>query len=37
LDVGKLHGLGWKHGVELKAGVESTYAWFLGNQVRLRK
>jgi len=37
LDVGKLHGLGWKHRIELKAGVESTYAWFLGNQGRLRK
>jgi len=37
LDVGKLHGLGWKHRIELKAGVESTYGWFLGNQGRLRK
>jgi len=37
LDVGKLHGLGWKHGIELRAGVESTYGWFLGNQGRLRK
>ena len=37
LDVGKLHGLGWKHRIELRTGVESTYAWFLGNQGGLRK
>jgi len=32
LDVGMLHGLGWKHKVELSEGVETTYAWFLENQ-----
>jgi GDP-L-fucose synthase len=37
LDVTKLHGLGWKHRIELRAGVESTYAWFLGNQGSLRQ
>ena len=36
LDVGKLHGLGWKHRIELKAGVESTYAWFMENQTGFR-
>jgi GDP-L-fucose synthase len=36
LDVSKLHGLGWKHGTGLKAGVESTYKWFLENQGGLR-
>jgi GDP-L-fucose synthase len=37
LDVAKLHGLGWKHKVELRSGVESTYRWFLGNQGDYRK
>ncbi|HXP89842.1 MAG TPA: GDP-L-fucose synthase [Fibrobacteria bacterium] len=36
LDVGRLHGLGWKHRIELKDGVESTYAWYLGNQGKFR-
>jgi len=29
LDVGKLHALGWKHRIDLREGIESTYAWFL--------
>jgi len=28
LDVGKLHGLGWKAGIGLRDGIRSTYAWF---------
>jgi GDP-L-fucose synthase len=31
LDVSRLHDLGWKHSIELREGVESTYAWFLEN------
>jgi len=27
-DVSKLHGLGWKHKVELEDGVEKMYAWY---------
>ena len=27
-DVSKLHGLGWKHKVELKDGIEKMYAWY---------
>ena len=27
-DVSKLHGLGWKHTVELKDGIEKMYAWY---------
>jgi len=27
-DVSKLHGLGWKHSVELKEGIEKMYAWY---------
>jgi GDP-L-fucose synthase len=28
LDVGRLHGLGWRHRIELAAGIASTYDWF---------
>ncbi len=28
VDVGKLHGLGWKHSVELRDGVKRAYGWF---------
>jgi GDP-L-fucose synthase len=31
LDVSRLHDLGWKHSIELRQGVESTYQWFLEN------
>jgi len=36
LDVSKLHGLGWKHKIELHKGIEETYRWFLENQKVLR-
>ncbi len=29
LDVSRLHGLGWRHTTELRAGLERTYAWFV--------
>jgi GDP-L-fucose synthase len=32
LDVSKLHGLGWHHGIDLKAGVRSTYDRFLSSR-----
>lgn len=32
MDIAKLHALGWKHQVELKAGIAKTYQWFLANQ-----
>ena len=31
LDVSRLHELGWKHSIELREGIESTYQWFLEN------
>lgn len=31
LDVSRLHGLGWKHKIELKEGIRNTYKWFLEN------
>jgi GDP-L-fucose synthase len=33
LDMDKLHGLGWKHTIDLKEGIERTYAWYLANKV----
>jgi GDP-L-fucose synthase len=32
LDVSRLHGMGWRHRIALREGVESTYQWFLANQ-----
>jgi GDP-L-fucose synthase len=29
LDVGRLHSLGWRHRIDLAAGIRSTYDWFL--------
>ena len=31
LDVTRLHATGWRHSIELEAGVRSTYQWFLEN------
>jgi GDP-L-fucose synthase len=36
LDVGRLHSLGWRHRVELREGIRSTYAWFLDHYADLR-
>jgi GDP-L-fucose synthase len=30
LDIGKLAALGWQPSIDLKKGLESTYAWFVG-------
>lgn len=35
-DVTKLHGLGWKHKVELEEGVAKAYAWFCENVEQAR-
>ena len=32
LDVSRLHALGWRHQLELREGIESTYEWFLAHQ-----
>lgn len=32
MDISKMHQLGWKHQVDLKEGLQLTYAWFLANQ-----
>jgi len=31
LDVSRLHATGWKHKIELREGIQSTYEWFKGN------
>jgi GDP-L-fucose synthase len=31
LDVSRINALGWKASIELRAGIESTYAWFLAH------
>jgi GDP-L-fucose synthase len=36
LDVSRLHRLGWRHRVELAAGIEETYRWFLENEPAAR-
>jgi GDP-L-fucose synthase len=33
LDVSRLHALGWRHKIQLSEGIESTYQWFVANQV----
>ena len=30
-DVSKLHGLGWRHKVELEEGIQLAYDWFKDN------
>jgi GDP-L-fucose synthase len=37
LDVSRLHALGWRHRIELRAGIASTYQWFLANRGHLRE
>ena len=36
LDVTRLHALGWRHRIELREGIESSYAWFLANHDHAR-
>jgi len=37
MDVSKMHSLGWKHEVELEAGIQLTYDWFLENVKELKE
>jgi GDP-L-fucose synthase len=36
LDVSKIHAIGWKHSIQLREGIESTYRWFLEHQTSAR-
>ncbi len=31
LDVTRLHGLGWRHSIDLEVGIRATYQWFLSS------
>jgi GDP-L-fucose synthase len=33
LDVSRLHGLGWRHTIELQEGIAATYEWFVSQVV----
>jgi GDP-L-fucose synthase len=37
LDVSGLHALGWKHRIDLRQGIASTYQWFLQHPVERRE
>jgi GDP-L-fucose synthase len=37
LDVSRLHALGWRHRIDLREGLATTYQWFLENQQSLRQ
>ena len=37
LDVSRLHGLGWRHRIDLRDGIAETYRWFIENQGQLRE
>jgi GDP-L-fucose synthase len=36
LDVSRLHALGWRHKIELREGIESSYRWFLAHHDEAR-
>ena len=36
LDVSRLHALGWRHRIALRAGISSSYHWFLENRDQAR-
>ena len=35
LDVSRLQALGWRHSIDLRHGIETTYAWFLQHEHQL--
>jgi GDP-L-fucose synthase len=37
MDVSKMHALGWKHKVNLEAGIQKTYDWFLENEGKYKE
>jgi GDP-L-fucose synthase len=34
LDMRKLHELGWRHRIELRTGIQTTYEWFIETEAR---
>jgi len=37
MDISKMHELGWKHELDLEAGISKTYEWFLQNIDNVKK
>lgn len=37
LDVSRIHGLGWKHKISLREGLEKTYRWYFNNANNAKK
>ena len=37
MDISKMHELGWKHKVDLEAGIQMTYDWFVENVENVKK
>jgi GDP-L-fucose synthase len=37
LNVGRLHKLGWRHRIELRDGIASTYEWFCAHDARVAR
>ena len=37
MDSSKMNQLGWKHSIELEAGIAQTYAWFLENESSIKE
>lgn len=37
MDISKMHDLGWKHKVDLEAGIQMTYDWFVENVENVKK
>jgi len=37
MDSSKMHQLGWRHQIDLEAGIKSTYQWFLENENRIKE
>jgi GDP-L-fucose synthase len=35
LDVSRLHELGWRHSIDLREGIESSYRWYLEHRDQL--
>lgn len=37
MDISKMHAVGWKHKVDLEAGIQKTYDWFVKNVDQVKK
>jgi GDP-L-fucose synthase len=37
MDISRLNSLGWNSSIDLEEGISKTYAWFLNNQLKIKK